>query len=227
MISYIYKYINIHICISVQQHLVYSLRPCLTISFLPATSLSIYIYLRRIPTFFHNLLSSIMLYTGGSSNAIMHALALLVIFISLALPAYSSSNSSNSEVFLPVNIREYEAAMGIQRRAEEDLVDMRPKPHADLIYGRPGKNEQILLAHMKLHASDGMDIVLMERFEDLTKSVDCHGQDGILSLTFKSKAAFNRALEAWSFINEAEEIQFLLITNHEDCSPSDQRRPYV
>lgn len=157
----------------------------------------------------------------------MHALALLVIFISLVLPAYCSSNSSDHEFFLPINIREYEAAMGIQRRAQDGLVDMRPKPHVDLIYGRPGKNQHMLLAHMKLHASNGMEIVLMERFEHLTKSVDCHGQDGILSLTFKSKAAFNRALEAWSFINDAEEVKFLLITNHEDCSPSDQRRPYM
>ena len=117
--------------------------------------------------------------------------------------------------------------MGIQRRDEEHLGDMRPKPQVDLMYGRAGMNQHMRLAHMKLHASDGMDIVLMERFEHLTKSVDCHGQDGILSLTFKSKAAFNRALEAWSFINEAEEVKFLLITNHEDCSPSDQRRPYM
>ena len=85
----------------------------------------------------------------------------------------------------------------------------------------------MLIAHMRLHASDGMNIVLMERFEHLTKYVDCHGQDGLLSLTFKSKAAFDRALKAWSFVNEAEEIKFLLITNHEDCSPSDQRRPYM
>ena len=168
-----------------------------------------------------------MINTRQSSNIIMHALALLVTFISLALPAYGASNSSDSELFLPINIREYEAVMGIQRRAEEDLGDMRPKPHVDLMYGRAGKNQHMRLAHMKLHASDGMDIVLMERFEYLTKSVDCHGQDGILSLTFKSKAAFNRALEAWSFINEADEIKLLLITNHEDCSPSDQRRPYM
>lgn len=168
-----------------------------------------------------------MLYTGRTLNLVKHALTLLVILLFLVLPAYSASNSTDSDVFLPINIREYEAAMGIQRRAKEDFVDMRPKPHADLIYGRPGKNQQMLLAHMRLHASNGTDIVLMERFEHLTKSVDCHGQDGTLSLTFKSKAAFKRALEAWSFINDAEEIKFLLITNHDDCSPSDQRRPYM
>ena len=168
-----------------------------------------------------------MLYIGRRSDVVMHALALLVIFISLISPAYSFSNFTDNEPFLPINIREYEAAMGIQRRAEEDLVDMRPKPHADLIYGRPGKNQHMLVAQMRLHSSNSMNIVLMERFEQLTKSVDCHGQDGTLSLTFKSKAAFNRALEAWSFINVAEEIKFLLITNHDDCSPSDQRRPYM
>lgn len=168
-----------------------------------------------------------MLSTRRSSTIVMHALALLGIFISLVLPACGFSNATNNGLFLPVNIREYEAAIGIQRRTQEDLVDMRPNTHADLMYGREGERQQTLLAHMRLHASNGMEIVLMERFEHLTESVDCHGQDGTLSLTFKSKAAFNRALQAWSFINEAEEIKFLLITNHDDCSPSDQRRPYM
>lgn len=154
-------------------------------------------------------------------------LSLLLAFSSLVLPACAAPDVSDDVVYKPINLRDYEATFGIQRRTEEDLLDFRPNSHAELIYGRAGKDQQLLLANMKLHASDGLDIVLMERFEHLTESVDCHGQDGSLSLTFKSKVAFNRAIEAWGFINEAEEIRFLLITNHDDCSPSDQRQPYM
>lgn len=152
---------------------------------------------------------------------------ILIVLLSLILPAWSSLTAEKNGVFLPVNIRDYEASFGIYRRADEEVLDMQPSSHVELIYGRAGEDQQLLLAHMKLHAMNGRNIVLMERFDHLTESVDCHGQDGTLSLTFKSKAAFERACEAWNFINDAEEIQFLLITNHEDCSPIDQRRPYM
>ncbi len=172
-------------------------------------------------------LSSIMKDTRSSAIAFVPRLALLIVVWSIALPVYTASNVSSNEVFLPLNLREYKAFFGIQRRREVELTDFRPNSDADLIYARTGKDQQLLLAHMKLHASDGMDIVLMELFEHLTESVDCHGEDGTLSLKFKSQTAFNRAVEAWSFINDADEVKFLLITNHEDCSPSDQRQPYM
>lgn len=84
----------------------------------------------------------------------------------------------------------------------------------------------MLLANMTLHAPDGLEIVLMERFESLTKKVDCNGDDGILSLTFKSKDAFDQALTKWSFINEGDDKNFLLIANHAGCGPDDERQPY-
>ena len=89
------------------------------------------------------------------------------------------------------------------------------------------ENGQLLLADMTLHASDGLDIVLMERFEGLTTRVDCKGDDGSMSLTFKSEQAFNQALKKWNFVNKAEEEKFLLIANHDGCGPEDERQPYL
>lgn len=80
---------------------------------------------------------------------------------------------------------------------------------------------------MTLHASDGLDIVMMENFEGLTKKVDCKGDDGSMSLTFKSEEAFNQALKKWSFIKDSEEERFLLIANHDGCGPDDERQPYL
>ena len=168
-----------------------------------------------------------MISAERTTTMFLSGVALIISFFTLVLPTSALLAVSPNEYFLPVNIRDYESAFGIHRRAEEDLLDMQPNPSAELVYGRAGKDQELLLANMKLHASDGLEIVLMERFDHLTKSVDCQGQDGTLSLTFKTKAAFDRACQAWSFINEAEEVQFLLITNHHDCSPSDQRRPYM
>lgn len=79
---------------------------------------------------------------------------------------------------------------------------------------------------MTLHAPDGLEIVLMEKFEGLTKKLDCNGDDGSLSLTFKSKEAFGQALQKWNFINQGEDKNFILIANHDGCGPDDERQPY-
>ena len=85
---------------------------------------------------------------------------------------------------------------------------------------------QLLFANITLYAPDGLPIVLMERFEGLTSSVDCKGDDGSMSLVFKSKAAYAYALKAWQYINEKDDEHFLLIANHEGCGPNDERQPY-
>ena len=70
-------------------------------------------------------------------------------------------------------------------------------------------------------------MILLEEFDDLTRAVDCKGDDGLMSLTFKDQAAFDYALKTWSYINEKEESKFLVIANHEGCGPDDQRQPYL
>ena len=79
---------------------------------------------------------------------------------------------------------------------------------------------------MDLTAPDGLPIVLMEKFDHLTKAVDCNGADGVLSLTFIDQQSYNYAISKWSYINEDSHARFLLITNHEGCGPADQRQPY-
>ena len=88
-------------------------------------------------------------------------------------------------------------------------------------------NGQVLLANMTLYAPDGLQMIMMERFEGLTTAVDCKGDDGSMSLTFKSQEAFNYALQTWSYINENDDDRFLLIANHDGCGPDDQRQPYL
>jgi len=93
--------------------------------------------------------------------------------------------------------------------------------HSDL------DNGQLLFANMTLYAPDGLLMIMMERFEALTSSVDCKGDDGLMSLTFQSENAFKYALQEWNFINQNDEGKFLLIANHEGCGPGDQRQPYL
>ncbi|KAL8653320.1 MAG: hypothetical protein Q9226_003896 [Calogaya cf. arnoldii] len=127
----------------------------------------------------------------------------------------------------PININDFEAATGIRRRAAEDFSHLDPSTQAQLIYGRPGNDGQLLLANMILYAPDGLQIVMMERFEPMTSAVDCKGDDGQMSLTFKSKEVFDHAMKTWSFINEAQEKRFILIANHDGCGPDDERQPYL
>ena len=88
-------------------------------------------------------------------------------------------------------------------------------------------NGQLLFANMTLYAQDGLQLVMMERFETLTSAVDCKGDDGEMSLTFKSQDAFDYALRTWSIINQNEDDRFLLIANHAGCGPDDERQPYI
>lgn len=85
--------------------------------------------------------------------------------------------------------------------------------------------DKVEYAKMNLHA-DGIPIILLERFDDLTSNVDCKGDDGSMSLTFTSKEAYNHALQIWGAINGDDAKQFLVIANHEGCGPDDQRQPY-
>ena len=87
-------------------------------------------------------------------------------------------------------------------------------------------NGQLLFANMTLYAPDGLPIVLMERFEGLTSTVDCRGDDGHVSMTFLSNEAYRHALKIWGYINEDDYKQFLLIANHDGCGPDDERQPY-
>ena len=88
-------------------------------------------------------------------------------------------------------------------------------------------NGQLLLANMTLFAPDGLEMVMMERFEGLTSAVDCHGDDGTMSLSFSSRKAFQYALKQWKHINDADDGSFLLIANHDGCGPDDERQPYL
>lgn len=159
----------------------------------------------------------------------MYRLLLLfqLLFLNFTFLAIALPDLKDDPVYRPISSRSYEAAFGIKRRAEEMFSDLEPKTQAELVYGRQGEDDKLLLANMKLYASNGMNIVLMERFDHLTRSVDCSGLDGLMSLSFRSRDAFSRALGAWKFINDEEDTNFLLIANHEDCSSADKRQPYM
>ena len=62
---------------------------------------------------------------------------------SLALPASSypgraETVSESSAVLHPINVRHYEAAIGLRRRDDQDFSDLDPNTQSQLIWGRPG-----------------------------------------------------------------------------------------
>ncbi|KAL8851804.1 MAG: hypothetical protein Q9221_003318 [Calogaya cf. arnoldii] len=162
------------------------------------------------------MLSSLSLVAATLFTALCHAEP----FSSTSAPVDESMNLH------PINLRDYESAIGLHRRAEDDFSQLDPGSQTQLIYGRPGDDGQLLFANMTLYAPSGLPIVLMERFEGLTSAVDCKGDDGVMSLTFTSKGAYDYALKIWSYINEKDDEKFLLIANHDGCGPADERQPY-
>lgn len=164
----------------------------------------------------HKVISSLSVVAAALFTAVCHAEPLF----STSLPVDESMNLH------PINLRDYESAVGLHRREKEDFSQLEPGSQTQLIYGRPGDDGQLLFANMTLYAPSGLPIVLMERFEGLTSAVDCKGDDGAMSLTFTSKGAYDYALKIWSYINEDDGQQFLLIANHDGCGPADERQPY-
>ena len=69
-------------------------------------------------------------------------------------------------------------------------------------------------------------MVMMERFEGYTSSVDCKGDDGEMSLTFGTQSAYDYAVQTWSRVNRNENDMFILIANHDGCGPDHERQPY-
>lgn len=129
-------------------------------------------------------------------------------------------------VLHPIESRQYEAAFGIQRRSMGWHLDLDPKSQVELFYGAGNDDGTLAIANMTLNAPSDLPIVLLERFESLTNYVDCNGDDGHMSLTFKSEDAFRRAVHAWSFANSGNQ-KFLVIANHDGCGVEFQRQIYM
>lgn len=83
--------------------------------------------------------------------------------------------------------------------------------------------DTLVMANVTLLSTDGRPLINMESFESSTKNVECGEK---MKLEFISKEAFDSAVAAWGWVNEDETHEFIMIANHENCSPADQRTPY-
>lgn len=128
---------------------------------------------------------------------------------------------------LPVHLSNYEHITGVQRRSIDRHWDTEPQPQAQLVWGLRRAEDSFTVVNMTLQAPPDLPIVLLERFDHMTDHVDCKGDDGEMSLTFKSEYAFRQASNAWKYINEHDDHRFLLIANHEGCGPGEERQPYM
>ncbi|KAF6235168.1 hypothetical protein HO173_006797 [Letharia columbiana] len=169
-----------------------------------------------------------------TSKAMHHIPIASLSVLALISPVLVSSNAppqapppQQRTTLRPINILDYEASVGLQRRDSTDLSVLVPQNHSELVYGSPADDGRFLLANMTLHAPDGLPIVLLERFEELDVEVDCRDDEGVLSLMFGSSDAFEYAREKWGYVNKVDDGKFLLIANKDGCGPGGQRQPYV
>ncbi|KAA8908672.1 hypothetical protein FN846DRAFT_906091 [Sphaerosporella brunnea] len=152
----------------------------------------------------------------------------LTAFLSLTFAAAASAADG---VLYPINPLTLEAVLSgksVSRRStSEQFAALAPSTQAQLAYGTPGANGQLLLANITLTAPDGMLVVMMERLEGLTTAVDCSTVgDGALGVTWKDKETYQEALNSWSWVNENSTNQFLVVVNHEGCGEDAQRAAY-
>lgn len=131
------------------------------------------------------------------------------------------------KILLPLHISHFEAATGLQRRELDYFSDFYPQPQTQLTYGLEDGEDKIDFANVTFYATDGLPIVVLERLDHLIEYVDCNQNDGQMALAFRSRDAFERAINAWEFVDDEEDLRFLLITNHDGCSPVDSRQPHM
>ena len=115
-----------------------------------------------------------------------------------------------------------------KREIEQDYSRFDLSPEAQMIYpAEAADGTGIMMANMTLFAPNGHPIVLMERFEGLTTAVDCSiVGDGFIGLMLRDQKGYDHAREAWDRINHGDDDEFILITDHEECSPGDGRKAY-
>ncbi|KAI5845067.1 hypothetical protein DFP73DRAFT_584651 [Morchella snyderi] len=167
----------------------------------------------------------LILFITLTSAAAIRRTPVSVVDVTPLVPKFGATSGN---ILKPINLDVFKSAMGLSVRDTVDFSRLDPTSQAELMFGSPGNNgSSVLLANMTLYAPDGDQIVMMESFEGLTSAVDCKGDDGIMSLTFTSKEAFDAAVEKWNFVNEDEDGSFLLIANHDECGDADQRQAYT
>ncbi|KAF8475514.1 hypothetical protein BDZ91DRAFT_788213 [Kalaharituber pfeilii] len=100
--------------------------------------------------------------------------------------------------------------------------------HAQMVYAaQEGSGKGVMIANMTLYSPNGIPVIMMERFEGLTKAVDCEVKtDGFISLTLSDEKGFQHAREAWDWINQGEDDEFIMITDHDGCAPEEERKAY-
>ncbi|KAI9808790.1 MAG: hypothetical protein M1825_003943 [Sarcosagium campestre] len=137
------------------------------------------------------------------------------------------SDARSDRSLRPIHVDDYERATGLHVRAVNDLSRLALRQQAHLPFGTENEDSKLHIANFTLYAPDGMSIIMMEQFEDFTSAVDCQGEDKLLSLTFKTRSAFDFAMSDWTKINDDNEKSFILVTNHEGCGPDLQRQAYI
>ena len=69
----------------------------------------------------------------------MSALSLVACTFALPSPLVMPAPVGSSSIMKPINVRDFEHATGMRRRAVDDFSDLDLQTQTQLIYGRPGR----------------------------------------------------------------------------------------
>lgn len=148
--------------------------------------------------------------------------ALLLQIVSLSIFTSTSALS-----YFPIHFEHWESINGFERRDVIHPDVFHPAGQAELMYVYPKDESSMHFGNWTIIAPPDLRIILLERLESVTKSVDCHRDDGHMSLSFRSREFFQNAWDAWKFVNHKSELKFLMITNHAGCGVEHERHPYM
>ncbi|KAG0131088.1 hypothetical protein HOY82DRAFT_647637 [Tuber indicum] len=107
----------------------------------------------------------------------------------------------------------------LNRRSDVPRLDhysrLDPSMRELLMYGAPVAQEGgLFVANMTVNAPKGKKLLLMEKFNDFTKEVDCTtAGDGKLSVTLKERKTYDYVYRIWGWLNKNDRNEFIMITN--------------
>ena len=127
--------------------------------------------------------------------------------------------------------RQEDCGMLSLRSAESFLwgglsLSFTPCGYADQCSGEDGSSA--VFGNLTVHfPGDEENIVSMQRFQGMTKSVTCRNNTNSMEIAFQNDKTFQCAKNLWDWVNGADNHTFVMVAGTGDCGWNDRRVPFI
>ncbi|KAK6496713.1 hypothetical protein TWF481_001701 [Arthrobotrys musiformis] len=111
-------------------------------------------------------------------------------------------------------------------KRSDDLSNLHLEETATFYFGKPATGYDIHLGTINAKPDPAHPLIALEKFDALTKSISCWGEDIVLE--FNDENAMAYAIKQWDWVNKKDEDYFFLVSqhHHSGCNPQEERKPH-